>query len=45
MWLEGFTSTEIAAVAGMRPGAVAVRLTRIRQSLSEEFRNSEAPNG
>jgi len=45
LWLEGFTSAEIAAVAGMRPGTVAVRLTRIRQNLAEEFRNSEASNG
>jgi len=45
MWLEGFTAAEMAEAAGMQPGTVAVRLTRIRQSLSEEFRNAEARNG
>lgn len=45
LWLEGFTAAQIAVVAGMRPGTVAVRLTRIRQSLSEAFRISEARNG
>lgn len=44
LWLEGFTAAEIAEVAGMRPGTVAVRLTRIRQSLTEAFRPSEARN-
>jgi RNA polymerase sigma-70 factor (ECF subfamily) len=41
LWLEGFTGAEIAAVAGMQPNAVAVRLTRIRQSLSETLRPME----
>ena len=41
LWLEGFTGAEIAAVAGMQPNAVAVRLTRIRQSLTETLRTVE----
>jgi RNA polymerase sigma-70 factor (ECF subfamily) len=45
LWLEGFTTTQIAEAAGMRPGTVGVLLTRIRQSLAEAFRSSEANNG
>jgi RNA polymerase sigma-70 factor (ECF subfamily) len=45
LWLEGFTTTQIAEAAGLRPGTVGVRLMRIRQSLAEAFRSSEANNG
>jgi RNA polymerase sigma-70 factor (ECF subfamily) len=45
LWLEGLTTTEMGQITGIRPGTVAVRLTRIRQSLTEAFQISEAHNG
>lgn len=45
LWLEGLTAAEIGEVAGLTPGAVAVRLSRIRQSFAEALQISEARNG
>jgi RNA polymerase sigma-70 factor (ECF subfamily) len=45
LWLEGLSLVEIGEIAGMRPNTVAVRLTRIRQHLTEAFQISEARNG
>ena len=45
LWLEGFTTAQIAEASGMRPGTVGVRLTRIQQSLVESFGSSESKNG
>jgi RNA polymerase sigma-70 factor (ECF subfamily) len=36
--LEGLSAVEIEAVTGLSPGAVATRLTRIRQKLAERMR-------
>ena len=41
LWLEGFTTAEIAATTGMRPGTVGVRLTRVRRSLADTVRSGE----
>lgn len=45
LWLEGLTAAEMGQITGIRPGTVAVRLTRIRQNLTEAFQISEARNG
>ena len=45
LWLEGFTTAEIAATTGMRPGTVGVRLIRIRRGLVEVFGREENKSG
>jgi RNA polymerase sigma-70 factor (ECF subfamily) len=45
LWLEGLTTAEIGEITGIRPGTVAVRLTRIRQSMAEAMRESEGQHG
>jgi RNA polymerase sigma-70 factor (ECF subfamily) len=45
LWLEGVTPTEIGEITGMRPGTVAVRLTRIRQSMAEAMQETESHRG
>ena len=45
LWLEGFTTAEIAATTGMRPGTVGVRLIRVRRGLAEVFGRGENENG
>lgn len=34
LWLEGLSAVEIAQVTGVKPGTVAVRLSRIRKQLT-----------
>jgi RNA polymerase sigma-70 factor (ECF subfamily) len=41
--LEGLSASEIQAITGVSAGAVATRLTRIRQKLAAQLRNEEAP--
>lgn len=36
MWLDGLDYTEISSVAGISPGAVGTRLTRIKKTLVSE---------
>jgi RNA polymerase sigma factor (sigma-70 family) len=38
LYLEGLTAAEVSAVTGVTAGAVATRLTRIRQRLANEIR-------
>jgi len=45
LWMEGLNTTEMGEITGIRPGTVAVRLTRIRQNLSAAFLTSEDRNG
>jgi RNA polymerase sigma-70 factor (ECF subfamily) len=45
LWLEGFTTAQIAEATGMRPGTVGVRLTRIQQTLTQTLESSERNNG
>ena len=45
LWLEGFTTAEIAATTGMRPGTVGVRLIRARRGLVEVFGRKENESG
>ena len=33
MWMEGFDNEEIGQVVGLRPGTVAVRITRIKKKI------------
>ncbi len=33
MWMEGFDNDEIGQVVGLRPGTVAVRITRIKKKI------------
>ena len=37
MWLEGFELDEIASTCGLRYGAVATRLTRIKKKLKNHL--------
>lgn len=39
--LEGLTAAEIASIQGTTPGNVAVRLSRARDTLREQFANTE----
>jgi RNA polymerase sigma-70 factor (ECF subfamily) len=41
LYLEGLTAAEIEAVTGVSAGAVATRLTRIRQRLAATIQEEE----
>jgi RNA polymerase sigma-70 factor (ECF subfamily) len=41
LYLEGLSAAEIEAITGIRAGAVATRLTRIRQRLSSIIQKPE----
>lgn len=43
--LEGLSSAEVAEVTGLQEGAVATRLTRIREKLRKAIRAKEAGDG
>lgn len=43
LYLEGLSAAEIEEVTGVTAGAVATRLTRIRQKLAAKLRGEEAP--
>ena len=44
LWLEGHSAAEIAEVTGLSSGAVATRLSRLRDKLAAQFQLPEVEN-